>query len=93
MSLKKTLMKQAMKLMQSDAAMKLMQNPKVMNTVMQAFTLKGKIEGAVTEASEKIATTMGFATKEEVQKLRAIIQDLENQLEHEQSRRDERPVD
>jgi hypothetical protein len=87
-NLKKTLMKQAMKLMQSDTAMQLMQNPKVMNVVMQAFSLKGKIQGVASEASEKIASTMGFATKEEVQKLRAIIQELESNLERAQNSAD-----
>ena len=94
--IKKTLMKQAMKLMQSDTAMQLMQNPKVMNVVMQAFSLKGKIQGAANEATEKIASTMGFATKEEVQKLRDIIQDLESNLERaqgEDSAAARRPVD
>ena len=94
--IKKTLMKQAMKLMQSDTAMQLMQNPKVMNVVMQAFSIKGKLQGAASEASEKIAATMGFATKEEVQKLRAIIQDLESNLERaqgEDSPAARRPVD
>lgn len=83
--MKKTLMKQAMKLMQSDAGMKLMQDQRVMNVVMQAFALRGKVQGSVEALSERLAKSMGFATREELQKLRALVRDLESTIDRLQS--------
>lgn len=79
--IKKALGKQAMKFMQSDTAMKLMQDQRVMNGVMKFFALREKVQGSLDGLSDRIAKSLGFATREEVQKLKAVIQDLESSLE------------
>jgi hypothetical protein len=83
--LKKAAMKRAMKFMQSETGMKLMQNERVMNAAMKAFALRGKLQSSLESASSRLASTFGFATKEEMGKLRAIIRDLEDSLERMQS--------
>lgn len=83
--LKSLVMKQAMKLMQSETAMKLMQDQRVMNAVMQAFTLKSKIQEQVNGVSQVVAHTLGFATQEEVQRLKETIRELEDELAHTRS--------
>jgi hypothetical protein len=83
--LKSVVMKQAMKFMQSDTAMKLMQDQRVMNVVMKAFTLKSQVQGQISAASELVAHTLGFATREEVDRLKETIRDLESELAHARS--------
>jgi hypothetical protein len=81
----KKLKKQAVKLLQSDSVMKLMENPRVMNAVMQGFALKGKLEENLASAKTRLGEMLGYASQEEVDTLRATIEELETQLAEERA--------
>jgi len=65
-SLKKTLMKQGMKLMTDPRVMKLMQDERVMKAVMAAMSMPGKVQTFTQESTERIAKAMALATEDEV---------------------------
>lgn len=71
MDLKKTLMKQAMKLAQ---------NPKVLETAMRAIELKGQLSSQVDDASKVVLRSLNLATRDEVTALQRTITRLENEL-------------
>ena len=81
MSLKSILTKQGMKLMQDPRFMKLMQDERVMKVVMQAFQLRGKVQQSFDERVERVAKTLGFATKKEIRELRRAMRKMEEELE------------
>ena len=66
MSLKKSLMKQGMKLMTDPRVMKMMQDPRVMKAVMAAMSMPGKVQTFGNEQVEKIAKAMALATEDEL---------------------------
>lgn len=79
-SLKKTLMKQGMKLMSDPRVMKLMQDERVMNALMQMMNVPGKVTTFTNEQVEKLAKAMSLATEDEVKDLKRQIRRLEDQL-------------
>ncbi|MEZ4410995.1 MAG: hypothetical protein R3A52_31625 [Polyangiales bacterium] len=78
MDVKKTLMKQAMKLAE---------NPKVMEAAMRAISLRGQVASQVEGASRAVARSLNLATRDEVKELRRTIRRLEDEL----ARRDAKP--
>ena len=79
-SLKKTLMKQGMKLMADPRVMKLMQDERVMKALMQMMSMPGKVQTFTVEQVEKLAKAMSLATEDEVKDLRRTVRRLEEEI-------------
>ena len=79
-SLKKTLMKQGMKLMSDPRVLKLMQDERVMKAVMTAMGVPGKAQTFAREQVEGIAKAMALATEGEVKDLRRTVRRLEEEV-------------
>ena len=79
-SIKKTLMKQGMKLMTDPRVMKMMPDERVMKAVMQMMTVPGKVTTFTNEQIEKLAKAMSLATEDEVKDLKRQIRRLEEEV-------------
>jgi cell division FtsZ-interacting protein ZapD len=79
-SLKKTLMKQGMKLMSDPRVMKMMQDERVMKAVMQVMSMPGKVQTFTQENVEKVAKAMALATEDEVKDLKRTVRRLEEEV-------------
>ena len=79
-SIKKTIMKQGMKLMSDPRVMKLMADERVMKTVMQMMNVPGKVQSLTKEQVEKLAKAMSLATEDEVKDLKRQIRRLEEEV-------------
>ena len=79
-SIKKTLMKQGMKLMTDPRVMKMMQDERVMKAVMQMMNVPGKVQSFGNEQVEKLAKAMSLATEDEVKDLKRQIRRLEEEV-------------
>ncbi|CAN5918312.1 hypothetical protein BH11MYX4_BH11MYX4_54280 [soil metagenome] len=79
-SIKKTLMKQGMKLISDPRVMKLMQDERVMKAVMQMMNVPGKVTSFTNEQIEKLAKAMSLATEDEVKDLKRQIRRLEEEV-------------
>jgi hypothetical protein len=79
-SIKKTLMKQGMKLMTDPRVMNLMQDERVMKAVMQMMSMPGKVQTFTNEQVEKLAKAMSLATEDEVKDLKRQIRRLEEEV-------------
>ena len=78
--LKKSLMKQGMKLMSDPRVMKLMQDERVMKAVMQVMSMPGKVQTFTSERVEKLAKAMALATEDEVKDLKRTVRRLEEEV-------------
>ena len=79
-AIKKTLMKQGMKLMSDPRVMKIMQDERVMKAVVQMMNVPGKVQSFTNEQVEKLAKAMSLATEDEVNDLKRQIRRLEEEL-------------
>ncbi|MCA9590764.1 MAG: hypothetical protein KC657_35940 [Myxococcales bacterium] len=79
-SIKKTLMKQGMKLMTDPRVMKIMQDERVMKAVMQMMNVPGKVQTFTNDQVERLAKAMSLATEDEVKDLKRQIRRLEDEL-------------
>ena len=79
-SLKKSLMKQGMKLMSDPRVLKLMQDERVMKAVMQMMAVPGKVQSFTQEQVERLAKSMALATEDEVKDLKRTVRRLEEDL-------------
>jgi glucan biosynthesis protein len=79
-TLKKTLMKQGMKLMSDPRVVKLMQDERVMKAVMAAMSVPGKAQAFAREQVEGIAKALALATEGEIKDLRRTVRKLEDEL-------------
>jgi len=79
-SLKKSLMKQGMKLMSDPRVLKLMQDERVMRAVMQMMAMPGKVQSFTQEQVERLAKSMALATEDEVKDLKRTVRRLEEDL-------------
>ncbi|MBS2019675.1 MAG: hypothetical protein JST00_42830 [Deltaproteobacteria bacterium] len=79
-SIKKTLMKQGMKLMGDPRLTKLLQDERVMKAVMQMMNVPGKVQSFTNEQVEKLAKAMSLATEDEVKDLKRQIRRLEEEV-------------
>ena len=80
MSLKKTLMKQGMKLMTDPRVMKLMQDERVMKAVVAAMSVPGRVQSFTTEQVQSLAKAMALATEDEVKDLKRTVRRLEEEV-------------
>ena len=87
-SLKKTLMKQGMKLMSDPRVMKMMQDERVMKAVMQMMSVPGKVQTFTHEQIEKLAKSMALATEDEVKDLKRTVRRLEEEVARLERRQD-----
>lgn len=79
-SLKKTLMKQGMKLMTDPRVMKVMQDERVMKAVMQMMSVPGKVQSFTSDQKERLAKAMKVATEDEVKDLKRQVRRLEEEI-------------
>jgi hypothetical protein len=79
-SIKKTLMKQGLKLMSDPRVMKILQDERVMKTLMQMMSVPGKVQTFTNEHVEKLAKAMSLATEDEVNDLKRQIRRLEEEI-------------
>ncbi len=79
-SLKKTLMKQGMKLMTDPRVMKLMQDERVMKALMTAMSVPGKVQSFTSEQVQSLAKAMALATEDEVKDLKRTVRRLEEEM-------------
>ncbi len=87
-SIKKTLMKQGMKLMGDPRIMKIMQDERVMKAVMQMMSVPGKVQSFTSEQLEKLARAMSLATEDEVNDLKRQIRRLEEEIARLEKKKD-----
>jgi cell division FtsZ-interacting protein ZapD len=90
-SLKKTLMKQGMKLMSDPRVMKMMQDERVMKAVMQVMSMPGKVQSFTQDNVEKLAKAMALATEDEVKDLRRTVRRLEEEMNRMQRDQQKKP--
>jgi hypothetical protein len=79
-NLKKSLLKQGMKLMTDPRVMKLMQDERVMKAVMQVMAMPGKVQSFTHDNVEKLAKAMALATEDEVKDLKRTVRRLEEEV-------------
>jgi len=79
-SLKKSILKQGMKLMTDPRVTKLMQDERVMKAVMTAMSMPGKVQTFTHEQAERVAKAMALATEDEVKDLRRTVRRLEEEI-------------
>jgi cell division FtsZ-interacting protein ZapD len=79
-SIKKSLMKQGMKLMTDPRVQKLMQDERVMKALMQMMNVPGKVQSFTNEQVERLAKAMSLATEDEVKDLKRQVRRLEEEL-------------
>ena len=79
-AIKKTLMKQGMKLMTDPRVMKIMQDERVMKAVMQMMSVPGKVQTFTNDQVERLAKAMSLATEDEVNDLKRQIRRLEEEV-------------
>ena len=79
-SIKKTLLKQGMKLMSDPRVQKLMADERVMKAVMQMMNVPGKVQSFTDDQVAKLAKAMSLATEDEVKDLKRQIRRLEEEI-------------
>ena len=79
-SLKKTLLKQGMKLISDPRVTKLMQDERVMKAVMTAMSMPGKVQSFTNEQLQNVAKAMALATEDEVNDLKRTVRRLEDEI-------------
>jgi len=79
-SIKKTIMKQGMKLMSDPRVLKLMEDERVMKAVMQMMSMPGLVQSFTAEQVEKLAKAMSLATEDEVKDLKRQVRRLEEEV-------------
>lgn len=79
-SIKKTLMKQGMKLMSDPRVQKIMSDERVMKAVMQMMNVPGKVQSFTDDQVAKLARAMSLATEDEVKDLKRQIRRLEEEI-------------
>ena len=77
--IKKKLMDEAMKFMASDRGQKLMQNPQLMQALMKAMELRGKLQDGIDFKS--VQKALNLVTKEELDGLSTTLGELRGKLD------------
>ena len=77
--IKKKLMDEAMKFMASDRGQKLMQNPQLMQALMKAMELRGKLQDGIDFKS--VQKALNLVTKEELDGLSNTLGELRGKLD------------
>ena len=81
MALKDFITKQGLKLMQDPRFMKIIQDERVMKGVMQAFQLRGRLQDEFDEQVDRIAKSVGLATRREIRELKRTIRRMQGELD------------
>ncbi len=79
-TIRKTLLKQGMKLMTDPRVMKMMQDERVMKAVMQMMSVPGKVQTFTNDQVERLAKAMSLATEDEMNDLKRQIRRLEEEV-------------
>ena len=79
-SLKKTLLKQGMKLISDPRVVKVMQDERVMKAVVTAMSVPGKVQSFTAEQMQHLAKSMALATEDEVSDLKRTVRRLEEEI-------------
>ena len=79
-SIKKSLVKQGLKLMTDPRVMKVMQDERVMKAVMQMMSVPGKVTSFTNDQVERLAKAMSLATEDEVKDLKRQVRRLEEEI-------------
>ena len=79
-SLKKSLLKQGMKLISDPRVMKVMQDERVMKALMQVMSMPGKVQSFTAEHVQHLAKAMALATEDEVKDLKRTVRRLEEEI-------------
>lgn len=79
-SLKKTLLKQGMKLISDPRVVKVMQDERVMKAVVTAMSVPGKVQSFTAEQVQNLAKSMALATEDEVTDLKRTVRRLEEEI-------------
>ncbi len=79
-SLKKTLLKQGMKVISDPRVVKLMQDERVMKAVVTAMSVPGKVQSFTAEQVQNLAKSMALATEDEVTDLKRTVRRLEEEV-------------
>jgi hypothetical protein len=87
-TIKKTLVKQGMKLMSDPRVMKIMQDERVMKALMQMMSVPGKVQTFTNEQVERLAKAMSLATEDEVNDLKRQIRRLEEEVARMEDKKD-----
>jgi polyhydroxyalkanoate synthesis regulator phasin len=74
------------KLLQDPRVAKLMQNPKVQQTVVKGFRFRGRVEGAMDQRVQQMASVLNLATQRDLRSLHRRIRHLEQELHEAQER-------
>lgn len=88
MSLKKSIIKQGMKMIGDPRVQKLMQDERVMKAMMQVMSVPGKVTEFSQEQVEKLAKAMSLATEDEVSDLKRTVRHLEEEISRLERERD-----
>lgn len=68
------------KLLQDPRVAKLMQDPKVQQAVVKSLRLRGRVEGAMDQRVQQIASVLNLATQRDLRSLHRRIRHLEQEL-------------
>lgn len=78
--LKDLLMKRGVRLLQDERVKKLMEDPRVMEGMMGALRLRGRIQESVDARVGEIAHSLNLATKSEMRELKRSLRKMEQDL-------------
>lgn len=79
--IKKKVMDEAMKFLASDRGQKLMQNPQLMQAMMKAMELRGKVQTNFEDGVKNIQKALNLATSEDLRKLGDTLDELRRKLD------------
>lgn len=74
------------KLLRDPRVAKLMQDPKVQQAVVKSLRLRGRVEGAMDQRVQQIASVLNLATQRDLRSLHRRIRHLEQELREAQER-------
>lgn len=79
--IKKKMMEEAMKFMASERGQKLMQNPQLMQALMKAMELRGKVQANIDGGLKNIQKALHLATRDDLTSLGETLDELKRKLE------------
>lgn len=74
------------KLLQDPRAAKLMEDKRVQRAVVKGFRLRGRVEGALDQRLQQIASSLNLATQRDLRALQRRIRHLERELRETEER-------
>lgn len=86
MGMRDYLTKQGLKLMQDPRLARVLQDERVMQAMMRAIELRGRMQERIDERVEEVARSLNLATKRELRELKRTLRRMEQDLERERRR-------